>query len=303
MCRLRPYDWLPIPSGQQKKAFSRSWCAIITCCQLSPLHNVSHGAKFPNKSAKCFSRPAPIRHEPLLIVWHSLTRLRHRTILFEYTPCFSVTGRNQRPPCCKLHDVFHADNPWLYRACPLDYNPCQASNLFADRLSALRPTEMLTVWRKMSPPYRSASARLSRVYFPNILVVMLGIRMVLSVHSDSSGIMVDSNVHGTTYCKFKSCAPPTATTKTIHCNFICEACLSLHLLSLLPPTITHAQAINVLVNAKINRILIAFPAICCKGGTMFTAPPLSLILLPSNFPSRWVSVLLPLQFSHCQECC
>ena len=176
MRRFRPDNRFSVTACNQKEPFSNGRRSIIACPHRPILDLVPLPFELADKSPESFTLVPRI--------WS--------IILIKPSPVL------------KFFYVFQHDNARMHCFRPLYRNPRQPSNMPADRLSAFRPAVMLTVRRKPRQRHRPPRTSLDRIDLPNILLIMLGCRMVCSVHRNRRRVMVDGNIHAAAYCHFNT---------------------------------------------------------------------------------------------------
>ena len=192
MCRLRPYDFLPIAAGNQEKPFADRRRSVVAGTQQPVLHMIAQLLKLAHKAPEGFALIARIGS--VLLV--------------------------QSAPILELLHVFQHDYAGFHGLCPLHSHPREAANLLADRLSALGLGVMLAVRREPGESDRATGASLHRVNLPHVLGVMLRRRVVCAVHGDGCRIVVDGNIHAAAYGDLNAGGSAAATGKVIYYDLI-----------------------------------------------------------------------------------
>ena len=192
MCRLRPYDLLPIASGNQEKPLADRRRSVVAGTQQPVLHMIAQLLKLAHKAPEGFALVARIG------------------------PVFLV----QSAPVLELLHIFQHNHAGLDGLCPLHSHPREAANLLADRLSALGLGVMLAVRREPGESDRATGASLHRVNFPHVLCVMFRRGMVCPVHGDGCRIVIDGDVNASPYGDFNTGGSASATGEVIHDDLI-----------------------------------------------------------------------------------
>ena len=165
--RRRPYNRLPVASGNQKQAFPHCRRSIICRRQLPALNFIAESLKLPDKPPEGF---------PLF--------------LFDW-PVSAV----QRPPVFKFLHIFQYKDPRTHQPRPSESHPCKAADIPVLRFSAFGLAEMLAVRRKPGQRNRTSGTGLHRIYSPDRLTVMPCPGMVRFMHPDRFRVMVDCYIN------------------------------------------------------------------------------------------------------------